>query len=310
MRIVFAGTPEFARIALAALCTAGHEIVLVLTQPDRKSGRGLRAEPNAVKVYAERAGLPVFQPLTLNDPRALERLNATVPEVMVVAAYGLILPLPVLSLPSYGAINIHASLLPRWRGAAPIQRALLAGDTETGITIMQMDAGLDTGPTLIRRAIEIASRDTAGSLHDKLAALGAELIVEAISRAQAGSLRSIPQPEAGVTYAHKILKAEAHLNWRKPAQELERAVRAFNPAPGARARLGETEIKIWDAHPISKGGEPGRVQSAGPEGIVVTCGEGALRLTELQRPGGKRLAAREFLSGYRIETGAAFALLS
>jgi methionyl-tRNA formyltransferase len=228
---------------------------------------------------------------------------------MVVAAYGLILPQAVLDLPRLGCINIHASLLPRWRGAAPIQRALLAGDRETGITIMQMDAGLDTGPMLLARALPIAPDDTAQTLHDKLAALGAELIVQALDGLERGSLVPRPQPVAGVTYAAKLDKAEAHLDWRKPAQDIARAVRAFNPFPGAYTRLGDTTIKVWAARAESDGGgAPGTVLEVSPAGIRVACGQGTLRLEMLQKPGGKRLAAGEFLRGFALAPGSRFDL--
>ena len=227
--------------------------------------------------------------------------------MLVVAAYGLLLPPEVLALPRLGCINIHASLLPRWRGAAPIQRAIEAGDAQSGITIMQMDEGLDTGPMLLARSIPILPEDTTGSLHDRLAALGAELVVEALRRLPDG-LPATPQPLEGVTYAAKIAKAEAALDWRRPAAELARAVRAFNPFPGAHGSLGGTAVKIWRAQPVDLRGEPGEVLASGPEGIVVACGSGALRLAELQRPGAKRMAAREFLAGFPVSVGDRFAI--
>jgi len=308
MRLVFAGTPQFAARALAALTAAGHEISLVLTQPDRKAGRGMRPAMSPVKQRALAQGLEVLQPLTLRDPIVVDQLRAAAPEAMVVAAYGLLLPQTVLDLPDRGAINIHASLLPRWRGAAPIQRVILAGDTETGITIMQMDAGLDSGPMLARHSIPVSSEDTALSLHDKLAALGARMIVKSISDLQSAALNSQPQPDEGITYAHKIEKKEAALDWRKSSRALDQAVRAFNPVPGAHATLGENDIKIWHARPVAGMGDPGCVQSCGADGIAVTCGEGALLLIELQRAGAKRLSARDFLLGYPLPPGARFAL--
>ena len=308
MRLVFAGTPHFAERALAALVAAGHDIALVLTQPDRKAGRGMHKAMSPVKQLALKRGLAIAQPESLRDADALEQLRAARPEAMVVAAYGLILPQTVLELPELGALNIHASLLPRWRGAAPIQRAILAGDAETGITIMQMDAGLDTGPMLARQAIAIAPDDTSLSLHDNLADLGGKMIVEALRGVQSKAVVPRAQPAAGATYARKVEKKEAALDWRKSAHELDRVVRAFNPAPGAHGTHGSDDIKVWRAHPVAGGGDPGRVQSCDAEGIAVSCAEGALMLTELQRAGGKRLAAREFLRGYPLAPGARFAL--
>ena len=308
MRIVFAGTPHFAARALAALKEAGHDILLVLTQPDRKAGRGMRPAMSPVKQLALEFGLDVVQPPTMRDTLIFEQLRAAASEAMVVAAYGLILPQAVLDLPVRGALNIHASLLPRWRGAAPIQRAILAGDTETGITIMQMDAGLDTGAMLARQGIPISSEDTGLSMHDKLADLGAQMMVKILRDLPTGGVFAQPQPADGITYAHKIEKKEAALDWRKSCDVLDRAVRAFNPAPGAHATLDGVDIKIWRARPAAGQGDPGCVQSCGAEGIAVTCGEGALLLTELQRAGGKRLAAREFLRGYPLVPGRRLAL--
>lgn len=306
MRIIFAGTPHFAERALAALLAAGHDIPLVLTQPDRQAGRGMKVGMSPVKQLAQRRGLPVFQPPNLRGPEALERLRAASAEVMVVAAYGLILPVEVLKVAPRGALNIHASLLPRWRGAAPIQRALLAGDTETGITIMQMEAGLDTGAMLARRPIPIAAVDNAVTLHDRLAELGAEMIVATLHEIVLGTPVATPQPADGVTYAHKIEKREAPLDWRKSSAELDRQVRAFNPFPGASATLEGVGVKVWGAHPVEGSGSPGTVIAAGEDGVVVACGHGALVLTELQRAGAKRLAAREFLLGHRLAPGARF----
>lgn len=308
MRIVFAGTPEFSRRALLALIEAGHELSLVLTQPDRKSGRGLHNSTSPVKQLAIEHGLQLSQPASLKEPSALEEIRAAEANVFVVAAYGLILPKAALDATPNGALNIHASLLPRWRGAAPIQRALLAGDSSTGISIMQMDTGLDTGPVIERRTMPIAPDETAGSLHDKLAALGAEMIVRVLEQVEKGTVVASPQMQAEVTYAHKIQKREANLDWRESGGQLHRVVRAFNPVPGAHAVLAGTEIKIWQARPVDRHGDPGVVQSVGAEGVVVTCGAGAMILTELQRPGGKRLAVRDFLRGHPISPGTRFAL--
>jgi len=308
VRLVFAGTPEFAAQALQAILAAGHQVVLVLTQPDRHAGRGMELHASPVKQLALANGIEVFQPATLRDEAAQQRLRSVGADAMIVAAYGLILPQAVLDLPRLGCINIHASLLPRWRGAAPIQRALLAGDGETGVCIMQMDAGLDTGPVLLRASLPIAADETAATLHDRLAALGARLIVEAL--AQALPVPS-PQPAAGATYAAKIDKAEAPLDWRLPALQLARQVRAFNPFPGAVARLPGVALKVWRAEAEAAGAttepaEPGTVLAADRHGIVVACGDGALRLTELQKAGGKRLAVAQFLAGTPIAAGSAF----
>jgi len=305
VKLIFAGTPEFAACALRAVLAAGHEVALVLSQPDRAAGRGLALQRSPVKALALAAGIEVFQPPTLRDPAAQERLRGVGAELMLVAAYGLILPQAVLDLPRLGCLNIHASLLPRWRGAAPIQRALLAGDTETGVCIMQMDAGLDTGPVLLGKAQPIAADETAGSLHDKLAALGARLVVEALARLP---LPPCAQATFGTTYAAKIDKAEAALDWRLPASELARRVRAFNPYPGATASLDGTALKIWCADVDAATGAPGSVLAADRQGVIVACGSGALRLTELQKAGGKRLPAAQFLSGTALTPGVRFAL--
>ena len=303
MRIAFAGTPAFAERALGALLAAGHTIALVLTQPDRPSGRGLRPAASPVKKLAGARGLEIFQPATLKDPAALERLAAARPEMLVVAAFGMLLPPEALAIAPLGAFNIHASLLPRWRGAAPIQRALLAGDRETGITIMKMDAGLDTGPILSLHPIAIAAADDAQTLHDRLAALGAEAIVAAIAQIAGGRAKLEPQPAAGATYARKISKREAQIDWSRPCAELERAVRALRPAPGARMQLRGEAIKLWRARCVARQGTPGSVLDSGPEGVLVACGEDALQATELQRAGGNRLAAAEFLRGFPISRG-------
>ncbi|WP_301100861.1 methionyl-tRNA formyltransferase [Propionivibrio sp.] len=306
MKLVFAGTPEFAAQALRAVMAAGHQVVLVLTQPDRHSGRGMAVHASPVKELALASGVEVFQPQTLRDAAVQERVRAAGAEAMIVAAYGLILPQAVLDMPRFGCINIHASLLPRWRGAAPIQRALLAGDGETGVCIMQMDAGLDTGPVLLAESLSIAVDETAATLHDKLAELGGRLIVQALEM----PLVPCPQSALGVTYAAKIEKVEAWLDWRLPAVQLERQVRAFNPFPGAAARLQGNPIKIWGAQLGSGLGAPGTVIATDRCGIVVACADGTLRLTELQKPGGKRLPAAQFLAGMPISPGAIFALPS
>jgi methionyl-tRNA formyltransferase len=307
MRVVFAGTPEFAACALRSIVDAGHEVVLVLTQPDRPSGRGMALHASPVKEAAMELGIPVFQPSTLKDAIAQERVREAGADVMVVAAYGLILPQAVLDMPRFGGINIHASLLPRWRGAAPIQRAILAGDAETGVCIMQMEAGLDTGPVLLSRALPIGDDDTAGSLHDKLAELGARLIVEALAK-----LPLVPsvQSASGVTYAAKIEKQEAPLDWRLPAAQLARQVRAFNPFPGATAIVNGCSIKIWQAEPVAADGIPGTVIAADKHELIVACGDGALRLMTLQKAGGKRLTVHQFLTGTPLSPGAVFDLPS
>ncbi|HSV78859.1 MAG TPA: methionyl-tRNA formyltransferase [Ramlibacter sp.] len=317
MRVVFAGTPEFARSALERLSAAGFDLPLVLTQPDRPAGRGMKLQPSPVKQFAQAQAMAVAQPRSLrldgkyadDAAAAREALQQARPDVMVVAAYGLILPQWVLDLPRLGCLNIHASLLPRWRGAAPIHRAIEAGDAETGVTLMQMDAGLDTGAMLLVERTAIAPADTTGSLHDQLAALGARMIVEALELAACGGLRPVPQPEQGVTYAHKIEKAEALVDWAQPAAVIERRLRAFDPFPGASGVLKGETIKLWAAQlqPGAVGAEPGTVLAVQPDGITVACGEGALRLTQLQRPGGKRLPAADFLRGFPLEPGLRFA---
>ena len=341
-RVVFAGTPEFARVALAQLLAAGFEVPLVLTQPDRPAGRGLKLHASPVKQLAEQHGIPVAQPRSLrldgkypeDAAAARAALQAARADVMVVAAYGLILPQWVLDdmsaarppegakAPSggsatgaavergglgLGCLNIHASLLPRWRGAAPIHRAIEAGDARTGITIMQMDAGLDTGDMLLVQALPIGPRATTASLHDELAALGGQLIVQALQLAGQGALRPVPQPAEGVSYAHKIDKHEAAIDWRQPAALIERRIRAFDPFPGASTTLGDAVIKLWRSEIDSCLRTPdarcGQIFAINDAGITVACGDGALRLTELQRPGGKRLPAREFLRGFALAPG-------
>lgn len=303
MRIVFAGTPAFAAASLRAVIDAGHHVVLVLTQPDRPAGRGMKLMASEVKQLAQRHGLPVFQPPTLKDAGVQQRIRDAGAEAMVVAAYGLILPRSVLDMFPAGCINVHASLLPRWRGAAPIQRALLAGDSETGISIMRMEEGLDTGPVYLMRRIPIAADETAGSLHDKLAAQGARAVAEALMGIAGGSLAVHPQPAEGVTYAAKIAKEEAVLAWSADAVELERRIRAFNPVPGASTTLNGEPLKIWRARASAESGEPGRILCADAEQILIACGRGALRLEELQRAGGKRMGSAEFLRGAPLAIG-------
>jgi methionyl-tRNA formyltransferase len=342
LRLAFAGTPEFARAALAALHAAGHDISLVLTQPDRPAGRGMKLQASPVKQFAQEHSISLAQPRSLrldgkypeDAAAAHQALLAAPPDVMVVAAYGLILPQWVLDLLSdagppqgakapsggsearaaasvgarkWGCLNIHASLLPRWRGAAPIHRAVEAGDAQTGITLMQMDAGLDTGDMLAVEAVPISPTDTTGSLHDRLADLGACMIVQALARLEEGAqLPSVKQPEAGISYAHKIEKHEAALDWTQPAEVIARRIHAFNPFPGASTTiLGET-VKIWDASPqaLAQGTAPcGTVLRADADGVLVCAGEGGVNLTQLQRPGGKRLTAAEFLRGFTLPSG-------
>ena len=301
MRIIFAGTPPFAAAALDALAEAGHDIALVLTQPDRPAGRGMKLTPSAVKQAALARGLAVYQPTSLKTPEAQAAITAIGADVMVVAAYGLILPQAVLDLPRFGCLNIHASLLPRWRGAAPIQRAILAGDTETGITIMQMDAGLDTGAMLAKAVVPILESDTAASLHDALAAVGARAIVEALANYSA--LAPEAQDDAQATYAAKLSKDEARLDWSQPADAIARAVRAYNPVPGAWTLLEGAPLKIWSARAVSDSGSPGEVLRADAEQLVVACGSGALALREIQPAGSKRMTSAAFLAGRSLPQG-------
>jgi methionyl-tRNA formyltransferase len=285
---------------------AGHDIVLVLTQPDRPAGRGLHAAQSAVKRYAVARHIPVIQPLRLKDTPEIEQVRTAGVDALVVAAYGLLLPQPLLEAGRHGALNIHASLLPRWRGAAPIQRALLAGDAETGVSIMQMEAGLDTGPVLRQQRLPIAPDADAATLHDALAALGATEIVAALADLDAGRARAVPQPADGVTYAAKIEKRETRLDWSRPALELERAVRAFRPAPGAFALLDGEPVKIWRGRVVDGNGKPGSVLDR-QENIVIACGQRALAVSELQRAGGRRQPAAEYLRGHPLAAGARFA---
>jgi len=301
LRVVYAGTPEFAVPALQALLDSRHAVVAVYTQPDRPAGRGRKLRPSPVKALAQTHDLPVEQPARLKGSETLERLAGYAPDVMVVAAYGLILPQRVLALPAHGCLNIHASLLPRWRGAAPIQRALLAGDTETGVTIMQMAPGLDTGAMLLKRACPIRDMETAASLHDRLATLGAEALLATLEQLVAGELQPEPQDEAAACYAAKLDKAEAALDWCEPAVVLARQVRGFNPWPIAYTYYQGQPLRIWAATPLAADAEvaarqPGEIVAATAAGIDVATGQGILRITELQLPGGKPLAAGQFLN--------------
>ena len=327
LKVIFAGTPEFARVALERIHAAGAHIVLVLSQPDRPAGRGMKLQASSVKQFALEHGLPVAQPAGLrldgkyaaDAAAAREAIRAADADVMVVAAYGLILPQWVLDAmaapradgsPRLGCLNIHGSLLPRWRGAAPIHRAIQAGDTHTGVTIMQMDVGLDTGAMLLQQSLPIAPDDTTATLHDKVADLGAALVVEALALAAQGRLQATPQPTEGVNYAHKIEKHEAAIHWADDAAAICRSVRAFNPFPGASAVLNGETIKVWRAAPASLDGAaaPGTVLAVDASGIVVAAQGSSVRLQELQRPGGKRLAVADFLRGFEVQAGMQFAL--
>jgi methionyl-tRNA formyltransferase len=305
MRIAFAGTPEFAARILAALIAAQHDVQLVLTQPDRPKGRGLRLLPSPAKEVALQHRIAVHQPESLKPSAAQAPLLEAKVDALIVAAYGLILPSALLSLPKRGCINVHASLLPRWRGAAPIERAILAGDTQTGVCIMQMDAGLDTGPVLLSRALSIAPNETGGSLHDKLAALGARLIVEALAKLEFDELPAHPQPSLGATYASKVNKEEAAIQWSERALQLERQVRAFDPFPGAYTKWRDEPLKVWAATvaPETTLARAGSIVAVAPDGVTVACGEGALVLGELQKAGGKRLPAADFLAGHPMMCG-------
>ncbi|MBU6224460.1 MAG: methionyl-tRNA formyltransferase [Burkholderiales bacterium] len=319
MRILFAGTPEFAAVALQHIIQAGHNVCGVLTQPDRPAGRGMKMQASAVKILALHHTIAVEQPRSLRldgkfpqDALAAQKfLIAAQADVMVVAAYGLILPQWVLDTPRWGCLNIHASLLPRWRGAAPIHRAIEAGDTQTGVVIMQMDAGLDTGDMLLTQKIEIAPHDTTASLHDKLADIGGALIVQTLADTQHNKLVRTPQPVDGITYAHKIEKHEAALDWRLSAKQLAQRVRAFNPFPVASFHANGEVIKAWSAYAIANGdtdtepttNAPGTILSADDSGVRIACGEGVLCITELQKAGSKRLPVAEFLRGFDIKVG-------
>jgi len=310
LRLAFAGTPAFAVAALDALHSAGFLVAGAFTQADRPAGRGLGLQPSPVKKRAVELGIPVLQPLTFKAPDAADALAALGVDAFIVVAYGLILPAAVLGIPRLGSFNIHASLLPRWRGAAPIQRAILAGDAATGVTIMRMEAGLDTGPVLGVRAEPILAEDTALSLHDRLSVLGGELIVSVLADLSVGPVPERAQPAEGVTYAAKIDKAEARLDWREDAASLARKIRAFNPWPIAETRLHGTQLRIWDAEPAPRdapaaGAEPGLILAASDAGIDVACGRGALRILKLQLAGRKALCAREFINAQKLD-GARF----
>ena len=317
MKIAFAGTPEFASLALEALHAAGHEIALVLTQPDRPAGRGMKLQASAVKMAAQRHALRLEQPRSLrldgkfpeDAVAAQAALHEAAPDLMVVAAYGLILPAWTLALPRLGCLNIHGSLLPRWRGAAPIHRAIEAGDAVTGITIMQMDEGLDTGDMLLIESTSLSDQDSTSSLHLRLAAMGARLIVKAVDLAGRGELKPLAQPEAGVSYAHKIAKAEAALDWTQPAAALERRIRAFDPFPGCTTQWGGQTLKVWRARVHGEPGlatetaSPGQFLPAGESRLIVACGEQALELLEVQAAGGRRLPVSEFLHRQGVQQG-------
>ncbi len=314
LKVAFAGTPEFARVPLDAIAAAGHDIALVLSQPDRPAGRGMKLQASPVKQCAVAHGWPVVQPRSLrldgkfpdDAAAAREALLAARPDVMVVAAYGLILPQWVLDLPRHGCLNIHASLLPRWRGAAPIHRAIEAGDAQTGITIMQMDAGLDTGDMLLREAVDVGSDSTA-QLHDRLAALGGRLVVQAL--ADIGRLVRTPQPAEGVTYAHKVEKHEAQIDWNQPAEAIVRRIRAFDPFPGANSLLDGEILKLWAADAVpgeTATAPPGTILAVTGEGVTVAAEGSVAMLTELQRPGGKRLGVADFLRGFDLKPGQRF----
>ncbi len=301
LNIVYAGTPEFAATALAALLESRHKVIAVYTQPDRPAGRGRKLTASPVKALALAHGIEVYQPESLKDPAEQEKLAALKPDLMVVAAYGLLLPKAVLETPRLGCLNIHASLLPRWRGAAPIQRAILAGDSETGITIMQMDVGLDTGDMLYKLATPIESNDTAETLHDRLAALGAQAIVEALDKLD--TLTAEKQDDSQANYAKKLYKDEAKIDWHKPAIEIARQIAAFNPWPVAQSQHGEEVLRIWNGVALDEqsGQPPGSVLRADKSGIDVACGTGTLRITRLQRPGGKPQAATDFLNAHNLD---------
>ena len=324
LRVIFAGTPEFARVALENLHAAGHTVVLVLTQPDRPAGRGMKLQASSVKQCALAHGFSIAQPRSLrldgkypeDAAAARQAILRAQADVMVVAAYGLILPQWVLEdmAPKHGCLNIHGSLLPRWRGAAPIHRAIEAGDSDTGVTIMQMDAGLDTGDMLLSQSLPITAQDTTATVHDRVADLGAALLLQVLDQAVRGTLQPVPQPEQGVTYAHKIEKHEAGIDWNLDAQVITRRVRAFNPFPGATTTLNGEAIKVWAAEPAdpamapegAAGATAGTIVAAAPAGIAVAAMNSIVNLTELQRPGGKRLAVADFLRGFDVQPGMRF----
>ena len=304
MKVIFAGTPDFAAQALRAIAAAGFEILLVLTQPDRPKGRGMQLQASPVKQAALELGLAIAQPTSLRHEEAQALLRAQNADVMVVAAYGLILPQAVLDTPAHGCLNIHASLLPRWRGAAPIQRAIEAGDAETGVCIMEMDAGLDTGAVVSTHHYAIKNTDTATDVHDALAVLGAHAIVADLQQLQqTGGLNATPQPPAGITYAQKLSKEEAKIDWNESALVIERKIRAFNPVPGAWVEYQNQPLKIWRAEAVAQSGRAGEVLAISSDGLIVACGEGALNITELQPAGSKRMPVAAFAAGRHIEKG-------
>ena len=304
MKVIFAGTPDFAAQALRAIAAAGFEIPLVLTQPDRPKGRGMQLQASPVKQAALELGLAIAQPASLRHEEAQALLRAQNADVMVVAAYGLILPQAVLDTPAHGCLNIHASLLPRWRGAAPIQRAIEAGDAETGVCIMEMDAGLDTGAVVSTHRYAIKNTDTATDVHDALADLGAQAIVADLQQLQqTGRLNASPQPQTGITYAQKLSKEEAKIDWNQPALIIERKIRAFNPVPGAWVEYQNQPLKIWQAEAVEQSGRAGEVLAISSDGLIVACGEGALNITELQPAGSKRMPVAAFAAGRHIEKG-------
>lgn len=306
LRLAFMGTPDFSVAVLAAILQAGHEVVAVYSQPPRRAGRGMEEQPSPVHRYALTQGLPVRTPLSLKGEAEQQAFAALDLDVAVVVAYGLILPEPILKAPKYGCLNIHASLLPRWRGAAPIQRAIMAGDRETGVMVMQMEKGLDTGPVLSTTKLEIASRETAGSLHDRLAAAGARLIVETLHALPQGKLVAKAQPDQGITYAHKIDKAEARLEWTQKASQLDAHIRGLTPFPGAYFEIMRdgkpTRVKVIEALPVAVKGRPGEVLSL-DDGIIIACGDQALSLRHLQRAGARAMSADEFLRGFPLTIG-------
>ena len=308
MKIIFAGTPEFAVPALSALIQAGHQIVMVLTQPDRPAGRGMKLKASPVKLLAEKHGLAVLQPLTLKDNEVQSKINDTHADVMIVAAYGLIIPTVVLKMPRWGCYNIHASILPRWRGAAPIHRSLLVGDAETGVTIMEVVPALDAGDMVCKGIIPITDHDTSQTLHDVLSGMGASLMVDAMAQLEKnGVLPATSQDPSMVTYAHKLDKSEATIDWQKSATEISRQVRGFNPFPVAQSMLKGKVCRIWMATAKIGKAQPGQIVDI-HEGIVVGCGEGLLNITELQAPGGKRLNAEAFVQGHQLQVGDIFTL--
>lgn len=297
LKVVFAGTPEFAAEALTALINSEHEVIAVYTQPDRPAGRGRKLKASPVKEVAEKYNLPIYQPESLKSESDQQQLRELNPDVMIVAAYGLILPQVVLDIPRMGCLNIHASLLPRWRGAAPIQRAILAGDTETGITIMQMNAGLDTGDMLSTSTCPIEQSETAGSLHDKLATLGASSLLKTLDQLLSGKIKAVKQDDSQASYAHKLEKQEAQLDWTLSAEQLDRQIRAFNPWPVAFFLVDDQTVRVWDAEIIDKQGAAGTVLQANKNGVDIACGHNSLRLLKLQPPGKKAMDVASFLNG-------------